>query len=47
METLDQRLAGVRERAKTLFRQGRLTESLAAHEEALRIAADLARFFGV
>jgi protein O-GlcNAc transferase len=40
METLDQRLTGARERAKALHAQGRLTECLAVHEEALRLAPD-------
>jgi protein O-GlcNAc transferase len=40
METLDRRLAGAREMAKALHAQGRLSESLAVHEEVLRLAPD-------
>jgi predicted O-linked N-acetylglucosamine transferase (SPINDLY family) len=40
METLEERLAAAREKARTLYHQGRLRESLAAHDEALRLAPD-------
>ncbi len=38
METVEARLAATREEAKALYSQGRLAESLAVHEEALRLA---------
>lgn len=40
IETLPERLAAVREKAKSLYQLGRLKESLAAHDEALRLAPD-------
>jgi protein O-GlcNAc transferase len=39
-ETLETRLARVRDQAKVLYQLGRLPESLAAHDEALRLAPD-------
>lgn len=39
-DTLDDRLARIRDQAKALYQLGRLPESLAAHEEALRLAPD-------
>jgi tetratricopeptide (TPR) repeat protein len=38
METLQQRLEAAREKAKLLYQQGRLRESLAVHDEALNLA---------
>jgi len=38
METLEQRLDAAREKAKVLYQQGRLRESLAVHDEALDLA---------
>ena len=40
MDTLDNRLAALRDRAKSLYQQRRFAESLVAHEEALRLAPD-------
>jgi protein O-GlcNAc transferase len=37
-DTLDDRLGRIRDQAKALFQLGRLPESLAAHDEALRLA---------
>jgi len=39
-ETVQERLAATREKAKTLYHLGRLRESLAAHDEALRLDPD-------
>jgi len=38
VDTLDNRLAALRDRAKSLYQQRRFAESLVAHEEALRLA---------
>lgn len=40
MDTLESRLAALRDRAKSLHQQGRFAESLDAHEQALRLAPD-------
>jgi len=40
VDTLDNRLAALRDRAKSLYQQRRFAESLVAHEEALRLAPD-------
>ena len=40
MDTVQERLAVTREKAKALYQMGRLRESLAAHDEALRLAPD-------
>lgn len=40
IDTLQERLAATREKARVLYQTGRLTESLAAHDEALRLAPD-------
>jgi len=37
-DTLDDRLGRIRDQAKALYQLGRLPESLAAHDEALRLA---------
>ncbi len=38
MATVEEQLAAVRDKAQRLYQQGRLTESLDAHDEALRLA---------
>ena len=40
VDTVESRLAALRDRAKSLHQQRRFAESLAAHEEALRLAPD-------
>jgi protein O-GlcNAc transferase len=40
IDTLQERLVATREKARVLYQAGRLTESLAEHEEALRLAPD-------
>jgi predicted O-linked N-acetylglucosamine transferase (SPINDLY family) len=40
MDGLQERLGQVRDQARWLFQQGRLRESLAAHDEALKLAPD-------
>jgi protein O-GlcNAc transferase len=40
MDTLDTRLAALRDRAKALYQERRFAESLDAHEEALQLAPD-------
>jgi len=40
MHTLEDQLSAAREKAKSLYSQGRLAESLAAHDEALELAPD-------
>jgi len=40
MDTLEGRIAALRDRAKSLYQQRRFAESLGAHEEALRLAPE-------